>query len=67
MDDAAMHKKEVMSHIDSDVEYPASKDDLVKACDGMSDVSEGSRKWFMENLPDKIFNGPDEVKQALNM
>lgn len=66
MDDAAM-KKEVMSHVDSDVSYPASKDDLVKACNDMSDVSEGGKKWFMDNLPDKEYLSPGEVKQALNM
>lgn len=64
MDDAAM-KKEVMSHIDNDVSYPASKDDLVKACNGMSDVSGEDKKWFMEKLPDQQYQSPDEVKQAL--
>ena len=67
MDDTAMHKKEVMSHIDSDVNYPASKDDLVKACNEMSDVPEGDKKWFIDNLPDKTFESPEEVKQALSM
>lgn len=59
MDDA------VTKHIDNDVQYPASKDDLVKACDEMSDMSEKDKKWFMETLPDKQFQNPDEVKNAL--
>lgn len=64
MDDAAI-KKEVMSHVDSDVEYPATKDDLVKACDNMSDVSEGAKKWFMEKLPEGTYANAGAVKQAL--
>jgi len=59
MDDA------VMKHIDNDVSYPASKDDLVKACNDMSDVSEGDKKWFMDKLPDQQFQNADEVKHAL--
>lgn len=64
MDDDAM-KKEVMNHVGNDVAYPASKDDLVKACNNMSDVSEGGKKWFMENLPSGTYGSADEVKQVL--
>lgn len=60
-----MQKKEVMSHIENDVEYPASKQVLTEACNQMSDVPAEDKKWFEGNLPDKTYNSPDEVKQAL--
>lgn len=64
MDDL-MQKKEVMSHIENDVKYPASKQALTEACNQMSDVPAEDKKWFEDNLPDKTFNSPEEVKQAL--
>ncbi len=65
MDDTIIKKTEMMSHIDNDVEYPASKDDLVKACNEMSDMPEKDKKWFMENLPARTFKSADEVREAL--
>lgn len=67
MDGMAMpvqRSQEMMSHL-NDVTYPASKDDLVKACDGMSDVPEVDKRWFVETLPEKNYQSSDEVKQAL--
>lgn len=64
MDDAKA-KEEVMNHVDSDVSYPATKDDLVKACNDMSDVSEEGKNWFIENLPARTFKNADEVREAL--
>jgi hypothetical protein len=59
-------KQDLMKHIDNDVEYPASKQMLVEACNKMSDVPAEDKKWFEDNLPDKTFNSPEEVKQALS-
>lgn len=55
---------DVMNHL-SHVSYPVTKKDLEEACEKMSDVTESDKKWFMENLPDRTFNNPEEVKQAL--
>lgn len=64
MDDIK-NRKEMMEHIKNDVDYPASKQDLVSACDGMSDVPEGDKKFFSEKLPDRTFSTPEEVLSAL--
>ncbi|MCL4365830.1 DUF2795 domain-containing protein [Patescibacteria group bacterium] len=56
--------KEMADHLNH-VSYPASKQDLVEACEDMSDVSQDDKKWFMDKLPDKTFNDSDEVKHAL--
>jgi hypothetical protein len=47
--------------------WPATKDDLVSACNGMSDFSADEKEWFSENLPDRTYNNADEVKQALKV
>lgn len=54
---------EHLSHVD----YPASKQDLVEACNKMSDVSEEEKKWFEQTLPDRSYNSADEAKEALGV
>lgn len=56
--------EEMMAHLNH-VSYPASKQDLIQACENMSDMSQEDKQWFMERLPDRTFNDADEVKQAL--
>lgn len=56
---------EGMAHLNDHVKYPASKDDIVKACNDMSDVPEEDKKWFLEKLPVKMYQNPDEVKIAM--
>ncbi len=65
MDGMLMQDPKTMEHLNH-VDYPASKKDLVDACNEMSDVSEKDKKWFMENLPDKDYSNAGEVKQALS-
>lgn len=64
MSSQPMSRSDAMKHMDH-VDYPASKEDLVKACNNMSDVSNEDKKWFMESLPEGSYNSPDEVKEAL--
>ncbi|MBI2599971.1 DUF2795 domain-containing protein [Candidatus Daviesbacteria bacterium] len=59
-------KSEMMEHL-SHVDYPASKQDLVDACEKMSDVPEEDKKWFTEKLPDQTYNSAEEVKTALGI
>lgn len=59
--------KEVSDHIKNHVDYPATKTDLVKACNMMSDVSSDDKKWFEKNLPSKTYKNADEVMKALKM
>ncbi|MBI2019915.1 hypothetical protein HYS94_00635 [Candidatus Daviesbacteria bacterium] len=47
--------------------YPASKAQLVAACNNMSDFSEEDKKEFEAKLPEATYNSADEVVQALGL
>ncbi len=59
--------KEVVNHIENDVVYPASKDELVSACDEMSDVPPAEKQWFLNSLPSGIYENAGEVKMMLGL
>lgn len=56
--------RDTLDHLNH-VVYPASKQDLVEACNKMSDVPESDKKWFTENLPNRVYGNASEVKEAL--
>lgn len=58
---------EGLAHLEGHINYPASKDDITKACNNMSDVPEEDKKWFMENLPQGTYQSADEVKAAVGI
>ena len=62
-----MYVDETIDHLKNHVTYPATKDDLVKACNNMSDVPEKDKIWFMENLPEGTYENAATVKTALKM
>jgi len=62
MMDAAMKM-----HIKAHIEYPATKKQIVEACNNMSDVSAADRAWFSKTLPDKKYKSADDVIKALKM
>jgi hypothetical protein len=55
----------VLMHAKKHVSYPATKKDLVEACNNASDVPIEDRKWFTSNLPEKTYNSASEVVEAL--
>jgi hypothetical protein len=55
----------VLMHAKSHVDYPATRKDLVEACNNASDVPGEDREWFINNLPEKTFNSASEVMEAL--
>jgi|GEM_PF-1312649 len=65
-----MDKKEmneVMEHLDGHITYPATKQEIIKACENMSDVPADDKNWVMKNLPDKTYMNTDDVKNAMRM
>lgn len=58
---------ELTEHIEKHVSYPASKQDILMACDNMSDASAEDKQMMMDKLPDMTFQTADEVKAALGM
>lgn len=63
----AKTKKMMMDHIKSHNEYPATKVDLVAACNNMSEFSQDHKKWFEKALPTKTYNNANEVIKALGL
>ena len=57
--------KAALEHAKSHVEYPATKKQLVEACNNMSDMPKAEREWFAKNLPDKTYKNANEVFKAL--
>lgn len=57
----------ILEHLEKHQKYPASKDELVKECDELSDFSKGDKEWFMKNFPDKTYKSADEVIGALGL
>jgi hypothetical protein len=54
-----------LGHLKHHVQYPASRSQVVAACNNMSDVSAGNRDWFAKNLPEGTYNNAEAVMGAL--
>jgi hypothetical protein len=52
----------LMSHM---TKWPATKAELVAACDGLSDFTAEDKKEFETNLPEGTYNSPADVSKAL--
>lgn len=56
-----------IDHLTQHQKYPATKEDLIKECDDLSDFSDADKKWFKEHLMEKTYESADEVIQTLNL
>jgi len=56
-----------IEHVRSHMAYPATKDELVQACNRMMDVPEEEREWFRRTLPEGTYKSPEEVLSALRV
>ena len=54
-------------HLKEHQQFPATKEELVKTCNSLSDFSESDKKWFEDNLPDREYNSAEEVIKALGL
>lgn len=59
--------KGAMEHLNSHQTYPATKAELVAACNGLSDFSEEDKNEFAEKLPEGTYNSAQEVSEALGL
>jgi len=57
--------QEELGHIKNHVDYPASRQQVVEACNNMSDVPTHDREWVSKSLPDQTYRGPEDVINAL--
>lgn len=56
---------QVMTHLEEHVNYPATKDQIIKACNDMSDVPLDAKDWILRNLTDRRYQNSEEVKKIL--
>ena len=59
--------KNAMDHLKNHQSYPATKEDLVKECNGLSDFSDEDKEWFKTHLMDKTYKSANEVMEVLGM
>jgi len=57
----------VMEHLKGHQQYPATKADLVAACNSLSDFSPADKEEFASKLPEGTYNSAEEVMKALGM
>ncbi len=60
-------KNKMMAHIKEHIDYPTTKQGLIAACNGMSDISDEDKKEFKKNLPEGSYESADDVMEALGM
>lgn len=60
-------KEEVKTHIREHLTYPATKQQLIQACNDMSEVPRSDKQWFETNLPEGTYQTADEVIKALKL
>lgn len=56
-----------ISHLKDHQTYPATKEELVKECNELSDFSKSDKEWFERNLPEKTYTSSMEVMQTLGL
>ena len=56
-----------VKHLREHQEYPATKAELVAACNNLSDFSKEDKEWFSGNLPEGTYHSADELIKALNL
>jgi hypothetical protein len=56
---------EGLRHLKNDVQYPASRGQVLAACNNMMDVQPADREWITTALPEGTYGNPGEVVSAL--
>jgi hypothetical protein len=56
---------EELGHLKKHVMYPATRAQVVAACNNMSHIDTANRDWFTKNLPAGTYRNPAEILSAL--
>lgn len=54
-----------IAHLEQHQKYPATRAELVKECDNLSDFSPADKQEFMNKLPEGTYNSAMEVMNAM--
>lgn len=60
-------KEGMLKHLREHIKWPATKQELVDACNKMSDIQEEDREMFRKTLPEGTYKDADEVIKALKL
>ena len=55
----------MIDHIKTHQNYPATRDQLIAACNNLMDFSAEEKKWFAKTIPNRTFANADAVIKAL--
>mgnify|MGYP001560221565 CR=1 FL=1 len=58
--------KDMVQHLRKHQEYPATKDQLVKACNNLSDFTDAEKKWFSKALRAGTYKSAGDVIKAMS-
>ncbi len=59
--------KNTIDHLKNHQDYPATKEELVEACNSLSDFSDEDKKWYQQHLEHKTYNSAEEVMETLGI
>ena len=62
-----MDAAKMKQHIGGHVKYPATKEQIVETCNGMSDQDVADKAWFEQTLPAGTYSSPKDVFKALKI
>jgi len=61
------NKSGTVDHLKTHQKYPATKEELLKECDNLSDFSAEDKKWFGEHLTKESYESAEDVMSDLNL
>jgi hypothetical protein len=59
------NRKKVLDHLKNHQQYPATRAELLAACESLKDFSDAEKKWFADQLPEGTYGSADEVMKAV--
>lgn len=62
-----INQEDTIDHLKKHQSYPATKEDLVEACEGLSHFSDEDKKWFTNHLAEKTYKSADDVIKTLGL
>ena len=57
--------KQVRAHLQQHQTYPATRPELLAACQGLMEFNDGEKAWFAAHLPEGTYRSAAEVMKAL--
>ena len=57
--------KQVQTHLKEHQTYPATRPELLAACQGLMEFNDGEKAWFAAHLPEGTYRSAAEVMKAL--